>query len=56
MNFWKTVEVDAWSRDFNYNDYRLFHLQTGCEGKPLDLDTYDALCDILNIQMEDQLK
>lgn len=55
-NFWSTVEVDSWSRDFGYEEYLNFHALSGTTGKVLSHDAYDALSDILHIEMEDSFK
>ena len=56
MSIWTTVEVDAWSRAFNYNDYLDLHSKAGCKGSPLSFDTYQSFCELFDIDYEDSLK
>lgn len=55
-SIWGTVEVDAWSRDFNYDNYINLHKQYNCAGNPMTFDGYARLCELLEIEYEDSLK
>lgn len=56
MSIWATVEISAWSRNFDYNNYIILHKANGCTGKLLTLDAYQALCELFNTIHEDELK
>lgn len=55
-SIWSSVEADAWSRNFGYVDYLHIHNELKIKGEPLDQDGYDALCNLLDNQMEDFFK
>ena len=41
---WSSVEVDAWSRGFDYTGYVDLHIRAQCAGKMLSVPAYQALC------------
>lgn len=49
---WNTVEVDAWSRNFSYDDYINLHKLSGYVGKALCEEAYKMLRKALEIQYE----
>lgn len=51
VSIYGTVECDAWSRGFNYDDYLDFHKRTGCKARPVALAFYWALCGAFNNAM-----
>lgn len=51
--FWSTPEVEAASRDFNYNDYLMVCWAE--EVIPLCLEAYDKVKQAFNIQLEHDL-
>lgn len=56
VSIWSSVEVDAWSRDFDYTNYLNLHKQLGVKGSALHIDAYDAFYDLMDIIYEDSLK
>lgn len=56
MNFWKTVEVDCWSRDFDYADYVAYHavyLEKGLvDSEPLSEVAYMYICKACEYEFE----
>lgn len=49
---WNTVEADAWSRGFSYNEYIEYSKALGCFGDGLCVTAYLILCSALTAQME----
>ena len=49
---WNTVEADAWSRGFSYNEYIEYRKALGYDGDGLCVTAYLTLCRALNAQME----
>lgn len=52
MSIWKTPEVDAWSRGFNYSDYLNLHSLYNLKSKPLSIQAWWKICEAMEIQME----
>lgn len=56
-NFWKTLEVQCWSRGLGYNDYLDYHsLDSGDFGQALTASAYEALCILLDNQYEEEFQ
>lgn len=51
-SIYATVEMDAASRDFSYQEYLRFHKATECRGVPVSEPAYLMVCDILNIEID----
>lgn len=51
-SFWGCVEVDAISRNFDYEKYLSFHEKTGCVSQAVYLEVYQILSDAFHKQME----
>ena len=49
---WNTVEADAWSRGFSYDEYIEYRKTLGYDGGGLCVTAYLALCSALTAQME----
>ena len=47
-----TIEADAWSRGFSYNEYIEYRKALGCVGDGLCVTAYLILCSALTAQME----
>ena len=52
MNIWQSVECDAWSRNFNYEDYLYFHMKSGDLGRVFTRQGYEAFCELMDSEME----
>ena len=52
MSIFETVEADAWSRWFSYNEYIEYRKALGCVGYGLCVAAYLILCSALTAQME----
>jgi hypothetical protein len=52
-NFWRTVEVDAWSRNFDYEEYLEIHHKACVTGQPLTCDGYYHFCVLMDDETED---
>ena len=55
-SIWSSVECDAWSRDYNWDQYMEWHAHCKCRGQTLTIDQYDAFRELMNQVMEDDLK
>ena len=49
---WGTVEADAWSRNFSYEDYVNLHRQSGYVCNALCKEAYELICEALEVQLE----
>lgn len=49
---WKTIEADAWSRNFSYEDYVNLHRQSGYVCNALCKEAYELVCEALEVQLE----
>lgn len=49
---WETVEVDAWSRHFSYEDYVSLHRRSGHVCNALCEEAYELVCAALDVQLE----
>lgn len=56
LSFWGCVEVDACSRDFDYQDYVDFHTKTGCVGAKLSEACYKHIWNIFHTAMEEAIE
>lgn len=54
-SIWGCVEMDAASRDFDYQNYLDFHKRTGCKGAVLSSGNYYRVQQILRISMEESM-
>lgn len=55
-SIWSTVEVDAWSRGFDYEDYLHLHSTSGIKQVPLARRAYYELCIALYMNMDEDLE
>lgn len=55
-SIWGSVESDAWARGCNWDQYIEWHKLCKCRGATLGKDHYDALRDLFNQIMEDEMK
>ena len=55
ISIWNTVECDCWSRDFNYENYCMFHdrVYADSSNQPAKLckEAYVILCDVFHTHM-----
>jgi len=52
VSIWASLEVLAWSRDFDYENYLHLHsLQQEPRSKPLCKDAYKIFCTAMQLQM-----
>lgn len=52
VNFWQTVEVESWSRDFNYENYCLRHKEQGTTAAKLTEEGYKSFCQLMEAEMD----
>jgi hypothetical protein len=51
-SIFSSIEVDAWSRQFDYHNYTLMHGRMLCKARPLSKDAYRELGQVLHKEME----
>lgn len=56
VGLWGTVEADAWSRNFNYDEYLNLHQLAGVTQEPISFDGYQSLMELFDLLYEDSLK
>lgn len=52
MSIYQSTEMDAWSRGFDYKNYRAMHQGMAEGGAPISREGYEALCKLLDAEME----
>ena len=55
-NWWRTIEIECWSRSLSYSDYLSKHLMyKDSIGAPLTEKAYISLCTLMQNMMEEHL-
>jgi hypothetical protein len=52
-SIWGSVEMDAASRDFNYEDYVSYHERSACVGAKLSPRTYALLRMLFQVSLDE---
>lgn len=55
MSIWSSIEFNAISRDFDYQEYLSMHITGGCPGAPVSEMVYKHLWNIFNTELENTL-
>lgn len=53
-SIWSSVEADAWSRGFDYEDYLHLHKQSCLEARVVSEKAYYRLCAALDMNMDEE--